>query len=199
MASCLVGCSSQGDDGKTEIVCTVFPIYDWIKNIIGEENDDVTLTLLVKNGTDPHSYTPSPSDIAKISSCDILVYVGGESDAWVGDVLEGKKNDKMRAVKLLEILGDRAFIKSDDDHQHEHDHAENPYEEHVWLSLKNASVLCDEICKALCEELEDRSEKYQSNANTYINEIKSLDESYASVVASAKRDVLLFADRFPFG
>ena len=105
------GCASVGDDTRTDIVCTVFPIYDWLRNIIGEGSGDITLTLLVKNGTDPHSYTPSPADIAKISSCDLLVYVGGESDAWVTDVLGGEVNKDMKVVKLLEVLGCHSIYK----------------------------------------------------------------------------------------
>ncbi len=204
LLSCLAGCSPRTEKKGVEIVCTVFPIYDWLKNIIGEENEDISVSLLVKNGTDPHSYTPSPSDIAKISSCDLIFYVGGESDLWVSDVIKGKTNKDMREVKLLDALGDRAFASPEHyhhehEHEGEHEHTENAYDEHVWLSLKNAAFLCGVISEALSDALEEYSEDIKDNAESYIEKINSLDAEYASAVASATRDTLLFADRFPFG
>ena len=201
LLSSFAGCSSRGQNGKFEIVCTVFPIYDWVKNIIGEANEDISVTLLVKNGTDPHSYTPSPSDIARISSCDLIFYVGGESDVWVSDVIKGKTNKDMREVKLLDAMRDRGLAAHEHHHEEgeEHEHTENAYDEHVWLSLKNAAFLCDVIAEALSEALEEYSENIEVNAEGYIEKINSLDAEYASAVASAARDTILFADRFPFG
>lgn len=204
MLSLFVGCAPRKDSGKFEIVCTVFPIYDWVRNIVGEDNDDINVTLLVKNGTDPHSYTPSPADIAKISSCDMLFYVGGESDLWVGEVINEKTNKNMVPFKLLELLGERAFISEEHrhhEHEHEsdHDHNENAYDEHVWLSLKNAAFLCERISEVLCANLEEHSEEIEVNAKGYIEKIVALDADYTSAVASAQRDTIVFADRFPFG
>ena len=199
----LVGCAPKKEKGGFEIVCTVFPIYDWVRNIVGEASEDISVTLLVKNGTDPHSYTPSPADIAKISSCDLIFYVGGESDIWVSDVIKEKTNKDMKSVALLETLGDRAFVAEEHyhhEHEHEngHDHTENAYDEHVWLSLKNAEFLCGKISETLCQELEECSEEIKQNAEEYIEKISSLDADYASAVASAERDTIVFADRFPF-
>lgn len=203
------GCGSSRESGKTDIVCTVFPIYDWVRNIIGEDNDAVELHLLVKNGTDPHSYTPSPADVAKILSCDVLIYVGGESDAWVRDVLRGTAGEGMKEIKLLELLGERAFVEEDvecaedDCHEHDHHHAhehgeENAYDEHVWLSLKNASFLCDRIKEELSKQFSESEKIYSENADKYIARIDALDARFEAAVSTSACKYLLFADRFPF-
>lgn len=206
-AVCFFGCGERRED-RIDIVCTVFPIYDWVRNIIGEDNEDIALHLLVKNGTDPHSYTPSPSDVAKILSCDTLIYVGGESDLWVADVLEGVINEDMREIKLLELLGERAFLEENEncfeedchDHDHHHDHGhEGAYDEHIWLSLKNASFLCGEIAEALSDQFSICADIYLENAEKYINRVEELDRKFEGVVSSSLRKTLLFADRFPFG
>lgn len=204
LIACFAGCNHRGEKKGFEIVCTVFPIYDWVKNIIGEDTENISVTLLVKNGTDPHSYTPSPADIAKISSCDMIFYVGGESDLWVGEVINEKTNKNMVPFKLLELLGDRAFVTDEHhhhehDHDHEHEHTANAYDEHVWLSLKNAAFLCERISEVLCANLEEHSEEIEVNAKGYIEKIVALDADYTSAVASAQRDTVVFADRFPFG
>ncbi len=206
-ATCLSGCKAPEKDKKINIVCTVFPIYDWVRNIIGE-NEDVSIELLVRNGTDPHSYSPTPKDIVEISSCDMLIYVGGESDTWITDALEGSVNQEMKVVRLLGTLGDRAFIEETvegmdcgedcHDHAHEHGHGDNAYDEHIWLSLKNAEFLCRALLDELCRLLPQNEESYRANAERYIGEINSLDKKYTETIESAPRNTLLFADRFPF-
>ena len=195
LAASLSGCRSQKDDGVTDIVCTVFPIYDWVRNIVGEESETLTLELLVKNGTDPHSYSPTPADIARISSCDVLIYVGGESDTWVSDVLKGDVNEDMRVIRLLD-----AFDEETEGHDgHNHDHTESIYDEHIWLSLKNARELCHTISDELCEEVSESADSFKANLGKYLNEINTLDTSYSEAVISGEKDTLMFADRFPFG
>lgn len=212
LLSCFVGCGQVADDGKVEIVCTVFPIYDWVRNLIGE-SDDVSLRLLVNRGTDPHSYTPTPTDIAAIHACDVLIYVGGESDAWVADVLETVKNEDIKIIGLLDMLGDRAQIEEtvegmqceeDDCHDHEHAHEEHgnedvgAYDEHVWLSLKNAELLCDGLESELSATLPDMSEQIAENCATYTEKLASLDSRFEETVAQKQENLLIFADRFPF-
>ena len=106
---------------KVKVVATIFPEYDWTRQIIGDKADNVELTLLLNNGVDLHSYQPSIKDIAKISECDIFIYVGGESDEWVHDILESVKNPKMKAINLLEVLGDKV----------KHEEVERPARPHV--------------------------------------------------------------------
>ncbi len=192
LTASISGCRSEKDDGVTDIVCTVFPIYDWVRNITGGESDVFSLSLIVQNGTDPHSYSPTPADIAKISSCDVLIYVGGESDAWVSDVLSGEVNEDMRVIKLLDLLGDRA----NEEAGHEgHDHAESVYDEHVWLSLKNAKLLC----RGIFAELSEATPEMAKRVSEYIFKLDNIDEKYMDVVLAGNTDTLLFADRFPFG
>ena len=207
----LAGCKTPPKDKKISIVCTVFPIYDWARNILGDDNDDISLKLLVKNGTDPHSYSPTPRDIVEISSCDMLIYVGGESDSWISDVLHNSALSGVREVGLLSLLGERAVAEEEiegaecgeDCHDHDHDHGdhrhqENAYDEHVWLSLKNAELLCGAITDELCRLLPQKEESYRENSERYVNEIRSLDEKYSRMAAESARDTLIFADRFPF-
>ena len=200
----LAACKAPEKDKKISIVCTVFPIYDWARNILGENDSDISLKLLVKGGTDSHSYSPTPKDIVEISSCDMLIYVGGESDSWISDVLENSMLDNVKRVALLSELGDRALEEECDgedchDHSHGHgEHIENAYDEHVWLSLKNAELLCGRIADELCKLMPKNETAYRENAEGYINKIRALDERYAEAVANSSRDTLLFADRFPF-
>ncbi len=195
---------------KLSVVTTIFPEYDWLRQIVGD-GANVELTLLLDKGVDLHSYQPSVDDIVKISTCDLFVYVGGESDEWVDDVLEDAANPAMRVVNLLEVLGDAVKeeeivegmeAEHDHDHEdeeHEHEEEEGPeYDEHVWLSLKNAAVLC----RALAEELGalDGANKaaYEANAAAYCEKLDALDGRYAAAAAAGKQKTLLFADRFPF-
>lgn len=214
VASLLVGCGRTRDDGKVEIVCTVFPIYDWAQNILGD-CEDVSLRLLVNRGTDPHSYTPTPTDIAAIHACDVLIYVGGESDAWVSDVLATVKNEDIKTIGLLDMLGDRARLEETvegmqcedeecHDHEHDHDHGdhdhgeEGVYDEHVWLSLKNAELLCDGLADELSVVLPDMSDQIAECAADYGEKLASLDARFEETIAEKAEDLLIFADRFPF-
>ena len=214
-------CDLKKDDGKMSIVATIFPEYDWVMNVLGEKKDDAKVTLLLDSGVDLHSYQPTPKDIVTVSKCDLFIYVGGESDEWVEDVLKTAANKDMKTINLMETLGDavkeeeiiEGMEGEDHDHDHEegedhdheegeeHDHEEEEeveYDEHVWLSLKNAQVLVNEISKALGEIDADNAETYKANAATYVNSLKDLDARYAQAVAAGTKDTLVFADRFPF-
>ncbi len=121
------------NENKLKVVTTIFPEYDWAKQIIGQKADDVEVTLLLNNGVDLHSYQPSVKDIAKIQDADIFVYVGGESDEWVDDVLKNAANKNMKVINLLEVLGDR--VKNEEivegmEHEHHHDHDAHGHDEH---------------------------------------------------------------------
>ena len=110
------------------VVCTIFPEYDWVKEILGKHTDNVELTYLLDNGVDLHSYQPTADDIMKISTCDLFVYVGGESDEWVGDALENAQNKDMKVINLMDVLGDSAKVEElkegmqESEHEHSHEH-----------------------------------------------------------------------------
>lgn len=211
-AGCLCACGSQNgtavpDDGKLKIVATIFPEYDWVMNVLGENAEDADVTLLLANGVDLHSFQPTAEDILKISTCDLFIYVGGESDAWVDMALQEATNKEMVVVNLLDVLGDsvkeeeviEGMQAEEEEHEEEADAEEEPeYDEHVWLSLRNASVLVQGITEALQKADPAHEEDYRNNAAAYVAKLGSLDRDYQTVVDAAPLHTLLFGDRFPF-
>ena len=199
--------TTEDSGKKLKIVTTIFPEYDWTRAVLGDREADVDLTMLLDNGTDLHSFQPAVKDIMKVSSCDLLIYVGGESDQWIEDALESAQNKDMKTINLMEVLGDsikeeetvEGMQESDHDHDHDHeDEEEKEYDEHVWTSMRNAEVICDAIAETLEEMDPENKEIYQSNAETYKEKLSALDEEYQEKVDSAKQKTLIFADRFPF-
>ncbi len=222
--------TKKNDEKKLKIVTTIFPEYDWVMNILGDEKEHADVSLLLDNGVDLHSYQPTAEDIVKIQNCDMFIYVGGESDEWVEDVLETAGNKDMVVVNLLEELGDQVKEEElvegmqgeehdhdhehdedheheheedhdhDEDHEHEHDHEEEEaeYDEHVWLSLKNASVLVNAISKKLQTLDADHAGSFEKNGQAYIEILDALDKQYEAAVSESAVKTLLFGDRFPF-
>ena len=259
-AGCITACSTNNapaaDNKNLQIVTTIFPEYDWVMNILGGNPANAEVTMLLDNGADLHSYQPTASDILKISTCDVFVYVGGESDEWVDDVLKEATNKDMVVINLMDELGnavkeeeiiegmeghdhehdhdededhehdedhdheedhdhdehdedhdhedhdheDEAHDDENHDHDHEHHHEEGEveYDEHVWLSLKNASVLVGAISEAIAKADSANAATYRANASAYIDKLNALDKEYSDMVNAATRDVLVFGDRFPF-
>lgn len=198
---------SENDNNKTEkvkIVTTIFPEYDWVRQIAGDKVSDMDITMLLDNGVDMHSYQPTADDIMKISDCDLFIYVGGESDEWVNDALKEAVNKDMQVIDLLDVLGEQVKIEElvegmqDAEHEEEEEHEEKEYDEHVWLSLKNAETLCDAIAEALGNADPDNKAVYDTNKAAYIDQLVSLDNQYREVVDQASMKTLLFGDRFPF-
>lgn len=196
---------SGGNDNSTDklsIICTIFPEYDWVKNIIGEGNDNIELTLLLDSGVDLHNYQPTVADLAKIYDCDIFIYVGGESDKWVSDAIANATNDKMIALNLLDTLKDS--VKEEElkegmqSEEEEGEEGEKEYDEHVWLSLKNAEMLCSAISEKLQAIDPDNADLYKSNTDAWLTSLKDLDGQYQSACDNAKTKSFVFGDRFPF-
>lgn len=197
--------TTEDTDKKLNIVTTIFPEYDWTRAVLGDRADEVNLTMLLDNGTDLHSFQPAVKDIMKVSSCDLLIYVGGESDQWIEDALESAQNKDMKTINLMEVLGDsikeEETVEGMQESEHDHDHGdeeEKEYDEHVWTSMRNAEVICDVIADTLEEMDPENKEIYQSNAETYKEKLSALDEEYQETVGNAKQKTLVFADRFPF-
>ena len=196
--------SSCGNDkpaqnDKIKVVATIFPIYDWTREII-DDNQNFELTLLMNNGIDLHSFQPSAQDMMKISDCDVFIYVGGESDDWIADALKNSKNNNMIIVNLMDALGDK--VKSEEhvegmEYEHEHEE-ESENDEHIWLSLKNAQILCDSIESALEKASHDDNSDLKKNLDAYKSEIATLDKKYQDIIANSQGKILLFGDRFPF-
>ena len=184
------------------IVCTTFPQYDWTRQLLGDRTDDVELTLLLDNGIDLHNYQPTADDIIKIARSDLFIYVGGESDAWVNDLLETSQNSHVKALSMLACVDakEEEAVEGMQEEAHEcgHAHHEAEYDEHVWLSLRNAETISRAIADALCEADPAHAETYRANADAYIAQLADLDAQYADMVRHAARTAILFADRFPF-
>ncbi len=224
----------KGNSNKISIVCTTFPQYDWVKNILGEEAERFNVTLLLDNGVDMHSYQPAVKDIATAGSSDLFIYVGGESDTWVEDVLKEAKNKELKAINLMETLGNS--VKEEEvvegmqeereslGHSHEksskekqeqtlkesHENSqeingqkeaadeEPEYDEHIWLSIRNAEIMVKNIEKAIEQLDSDNAKVYQTNVENYIKKLDTLDKQYANTIQNAKYKAILFGDRFPF-
>lgn len=188
--------SDSGDE--ISIVTTIFPEYDWVMNILGDNPAGAKVSMLLDNGVDLHSFQPTAEDIMKISDCDLFIYVGGESDEWMEDVLEEAVNKDMIVINLLETLGDS--VKEEEVVEgmdgHDHDHEEPEFDEHVWLSLRCASTLTDNIAKALETIDSANAELYRKNADAYIAKLSELDKKYEETVSKAATKTLLFGDRF---
>ena len=232
MVCCLLACGSVDDTSaassgdKLQIVTTIFPEYDWVINVLGDNPANAEVTMLLDNGVDLHNYQPTADDILKISTCDMFIYVGGESDEWVEDALKEAANKDMAVINLLEILG--GSVKEEemvegmqesehehehegeeadeheheegdtDEHEHEHEEGEVEYDEHVWLSLRNAATLTDSISKELQRIDAANASVYKINSDTYIKKLNELDEQYSDSVSASNVKTLLFGDRFPF-
>ena len=194
---------------KLNIVTTIFPVYDWILQAAGGA-DHAEITLLLDSGVDLHSYQPTASDMLKIASCDVFVYVGGESDKWVEDALKGSVNPGQIVISLLDALGEdvraEELVEGMEHHDHEedgdadedHDREEEEADEHVWLSLRNAQKLTSAIAARLAEADPAHAEAYTANAAAYCERLAALDAQYAEVTGAATHKTLLFGDRFPF-
>lgn len=210
LVGALAGCGKQNDTNQTDklsIVTTIFPEYDWVREILGDKADNAEITMLLDNGVDLHSYQPTADDIVKISDCDLFIYVGGESDEWVEDALRNAANGNMKVINLLEVLGDSVkteeIVEGMQEAEHEHEDAEEheheeEADEHVWLSLKNAKMLVRVISKALQELDPDSKDIYAANADAYVKKLSALDAEYQAAVDAASNKTILFGDRFPF-
>lgn len=217
-SGCAKGSTRQTE--KISIVCTTFPQYDWVRNIISGSESKFSVALLMSKGTDLHNYQPTAQDMVRIASSDLFIHVGGESDVWVKDCLSEATNKNMIVINLLETLGSGAKLEEtiegmQDEHDHHHngedcteeheheahhdgedEHSHN--DEHVWLSLRNAETFVHSIADAVCSLDRADESTFRANEAAYIAQLKELDSRYAQTVGSAKRRTILFGDRFPF-
>lgn len=227
LAGCKAESGEKATSKKISVVATIYPQYDWLKNILGERFDAVNLKLLIKNGTDLHSYKPSAQDIASIAGADMVVFVGGESDEWIKKALAATPKEGRITVNLMEALGDRVKeeevvegMQAEDEHHHEggeeaeehehHEHAEThehehhhhdeevENDEHIWLSVINTKILVSRLAEALAQIDTANAETYKTNATNYTVKLNELDNAYAAAVAQANNKTILFGDRFPF-
>lgn len=207
----LCGCADRqkAEDGRLQVVCSVFPYYDFARQIGG---DDVDVTLLVAAGKETHSFEPTPLDVITLSEADVFLYNGGESEQWVDDILSAAGENIAVTLPLMPQVsalaeewaegmeGGHDDHDHDDDHDHEeHDHDSDDieYDEHVWTSPVLAKALCQAICDALCQADPAHQERYQARLTDYLAQLDQLDAAFREVVEAGHRRLLVFGDRFP--
>ena len=204
----LTGCGAsagalQENADKFNVVCTNFAEYDWARQLTKGLENQFEITYLLENGVDLHNYQPSAADIAKISTCDLLIYVGGESDHWVPDALQSAVNPDMQVIRLLDVVQalEEETVEGMEAEEEEEEESDAPeYDEHVWLSLRNAAQCCSKISEALrtLEKDPTAAQKLQLNEESYQEQLTALDSEFLEVSTQTQEKPLIFADRFPF-
>ena len=201
----------KADDGRLQIVATLFPYYDFARAIAGDRAD---VTLLLSPGREAHSFEPTPLDAVTISESDVFLYNGGEGEYWVDEMLAAAGEHISVTARMMDYVDalDEEFSEgmqgadshdhddhSHDDHDHEdeHDSDEVEYDEHIWTSPKNAVVLCRAVCDAICGADPANEDFYRANCDAYCAQLEALDARFASLCEIAPRKLLVFADRFP--
>ena len=211
LCSCATSNASSNDEASgtnLKILCTLFPQYDWIRNIT-KNAEGVEVSLIITNGTDPHSYQPTAKDILNISNCDIIVYVGGDSDAWVKKAIERSKNQDIKAIALTELSGIELHDISASSHAHEGDsheghshegHSHSALDEHLYLSVNNARRAVSALTSELCTADPTNRELYLKNSLEYTIKLNNLTQDFEYEVSQIPEHdrFMLFADRFPF-
>ena len=193
--STVVRAAARNAGGKINVTVTIFPPYDFVRQIA---KDKVNLTMLLPLGAESHSYEPSPRDIITIQNSDIFIYVGGESDDWVDRILQSMNTDNMIILAMMnsvEVVEEEVVEGMEEESGEEEDAA---YDEHVWTSPRNAALIVAAITEALCEADPANAAFFRQNAAAYGEELARLDAAFSALAAGAKRDVVVFADRFPF-
>ena len=186
-------CTQTGNEDGISVVCTSFAPYDLAREIAG---DGVSVKMLLSPGADSHSYDPTPKDILAVNKCDVFIYVGGESDVWVEDILSSVDNPDMKIVRLIDCTEELYHEEHKEGMEHDHG-TEDEYDEHVWTNPRNAAIICEKIAEALCAVDTENADKYNENLSAYKAELTSLDEAFKKVVAEGNRKTLVFGDRFP--
>ncbi len=204
----LTGCGApaarEEESGRMQVITTIFPQYDFVRQIAGGQAD---VRMLLKPGEEIHSYEPTPQDIRDIQNCDLFICVGGENDVWVEEILEAmgeEAPETLRLMDMVEVYSEETIEGMQEEkgahehgHDHEEDHDHEEADEHVWTSPVNAAVITARIAEAMEEKDPANAALYRENAKAYIGELKRLDDSFRRLTESAVRRTLVFGDRFP--
>lgn len=195
----ITGCDKKKDDGKLTIITSSFPGYDFARAIT-KDNKDITVKMLLKPGSEMHNYEPTPQDIKDIKNSDIFIYVGGDSDEWIDDILDNIDVKKTKVVKLMRLvdLVEEEHVEGMEAEEDAVNEEEAPeYDEHVWTSPKNAITITKKLTKVIVGLDEDNRSIYEENSLKYISELESIDNRIEELVKNAKRKEIVFGDRFP--
>lgn len=189
------GCGKNKNDSKYTIVTTSFPGFDFARAIT--EETDFNVIMLIKPGSEMHHYEPTPQDIINIEKSDLFIYVGGDSDSWIEDVLKDIDTKKTKIIKLMDLVN---VVEEEtvEGMEEEKEKEEIEYDEHIWTSPSNVIAIIEKLKEEIIKIDENDKEKYEKNSSLYINKIKDIDEEIKEIVNNSKRKELVFADRFPF-
>lgn len=190
--------TANAENDKISIVTTIFPQYDFARQIVGDKAD---ITMLLAPGVESHSYEPTPQDIIKIQNSDVFIYVGGESDEWVKEILESMDTSKMAVINLMDcvdVVKEETVEGMEAEEGEEEAEGKVEYDEHIWTSPKNAILISEKIAEELSKIDNKNSDLYKRNAESYVDKLKQLDADFQGVVDNAKRKTIAFGDRFPF-
>ncbi|MDR3279605.1 MAG: metal ABC transporter substrate-binding protein, partial [Synergistaceae bacterium] len=193
------GAHGDKDGSKVKVVATIFPQYDFTREIAG---DKIELSMLLRPGAESHSFDPTPQDIIDVKNCDVFIYVGGESDEWVKEILESMDTSKMKILSLMDMVEpvEEEIVEGMEEEAEEeegHDH-EAELDEHVWTSPVNVKLIVSAIADALCEADGGNARFYRNNAAAYLKKLDVLDADFKSVADKAARKTIIVGDRFPF-
>ncbi len=194
----LSGCAaSEKEDDRYSVVVTNFAAYDMVRAVAG---DLVSLNMIIKPGAETHSFEPTPQNIVDISECGLFVYVGGDSDEWVENILDSMDNEisTFRMMDSVDLLEEEIREGMTAEEEHDHSEHEEELDEHVWTSPVNEMVLVNDLCDVLCEKDPANSEAYRKNAQEYTEKLEALDQQFRDIIDQAKRREIIVADRFPF-
>lgn len=197
----LCACGGNDDtktDGKLKIIATIFPPYDFARQIGG---DYIDLTMLLKPGMESHNYEPSPKDIVNIRNSDLFIYVGGESDEWVKTILESDEKKPKKIIALMDCVDtvEETTVEGMTAGEKKSENGEEiELDEHVWTSPKNAITITKKISQAMAELDPGNKKIYDENTRNYSAQLTQLDEQFRQTVESAKNKLVIFGDRFPF-
>lgn len=194
---CGCGGSAEKNDGRLRVIATIFPAYDFTRQISG---DLIDLEMLLAPETESHSFEPTLQDIAAIQGCDLFIYIGGESEAWADKVLETIATSEMTVLRLMDYIEPLCAEDNEHIHEdgHEHDGCEGEFDDHIWTSPKNAALMVGAIHDALCSLDAENADSYNAAAELYLSALASLDKQLTELTAQAARHTVIFAERFPF-
>ena len=196
------GCGKKAVSNKLTIIATNFPGYDFARALVKDSNE-FGVEMLLKPGSEMHDYEPTPQDIKNIKNSNLFIYVGGESDKWVEDLLSNLDIEKSKSIKLMDLvsLKEEELVEGmeEDEHHDEHEHEEDiEYDEHVWTSIENTITIINKLKEEIIKIDNGNKDLYEENASNYINELINIDNEIKEVVKNGKRRELIFGDRFPF-
>ena len=194
---CAGGCGTQPADPQSglSIVTTVFPAYDFARQIAGER---AAVTLLLPPGAEAHSFEPTAKDMARIQNADLFFRNGGESEAWTEKLLDsGESIRSLAMLDCVEALEEELAKGMQSSHEEHGEDDETEYDEHVWTSPRNAVRICETLCGELCAIDPEGEDVYRENLRAYSEKLHALDAAFRRTVDEGRFHTVIFADRFP--